>query len=286
MGICRKSIESGEWDRQRFSTFLATKTSIFAQHKHNAMSKLLFHLPRPTVPIFTRVTKDAAPSSSWTASSSEFPIRRIFCVGRNYREHALEMGHNPDRELPFFFMKPADSSVICYPSSISTVPYPMATSSLHYEAELIIAISKDGTKISVDTAMDHVYGYSLGCDLTRRDLQAEAKKKGRPWDAAKGFDFSCPLTPIIPKEEVKMKDDTEIQLKVNGTIRQSSPLSEMIYSLPEIVSHLSELFTLQQGDLIMTGTPAGVSELNVGDEVSITCGDLLPCNFVVGPPSS
>ncbi|KAL7493822.1 hypothetical protein ACHAWT_002645 [Skeletonema menzelii] len=249
------------------------------------MSKLLFHLPRPTVPIFTRATKDAS-APSWTAASSEFPIRRIYCVGRNYREHAIEMGHNPDRELPFFFQKPADSVVLCYPSSISTVPYPLATSSLHHEAELIIAIAKDGRKISTDTAMDYIYGYSLGCDLTRRDLQAEAKKMGRPWCSAKGFDSSCPLTPIIPKEEIEIGDDTQIQLEVNGTIRQSSPLSKMIYSLPEIVSHLSELFTLQKGDLIMTGTPAGVSELKVGDDVSITCGQLLPCKFVVGPPNS
>ncbi len=256
--------------------------------------KLLFNLPRSTVPIFTRAATDnaatvaTAASSSWTDTSTEFPIRRIYCVGRNYREHAIEMGHNPDRELPFFFHKPADAAVFCCPiSSVPTaVPYPMATSSLHYEAELIVAISKDGRKITTDQAMEHVYGYSLGCDLTRRDLQAEAKKMGRPWDAAKGFDSSCPLTPIIPKEEIEMGDDTQIQLEVNGDIRQSSPLAKMIYSVPEIVSHLSELFFLRQGDLIMTGTPAGVGELKVGDEVSITCGELLPCKFVVGPPNS
>ncbi len=250
--------------------------------------KLLFNLPRPTVPIFTRETIDkaTAAAASWRDTSTEFPIRRIYCVGRNYREHAIEMGHNPDRELPFFFQKPADSAVVCCASSISSVPYPMATSSLHYEAELIVAISKDGRKISTDKAMEHVYGYSLGCDLTRRDLQAEAKKMGRPWDSSKGFDSSCPLTPIIPKEEIEMGDDTEIQLKVNGDVRQSSPLAKMIYSVPEIVSHLSELFFLRQGDLIMTGTPAGVSELKVGDEVSITCGQLLPCKFVVGPPNA
>jgi fumarylpyruvate hydrolase len=195
------------------------------------------------------------------------------------------MGHNPDRELPFFFQKPADSAVVCNPSSVSTVPYPVATSSLHYEAELIVAISKDGGQISTDNAMDHVFGYSLGCDLTRRDLQAEAKKMGRPWDAAKGFDSSCPLTPIVPKEHIKLADDTQIQLAVNGTIRQSSSLGKMIYSVPEIIHHLSELFYLRAGDLIMTGTPAGVSELQVGDQVSITCGELLPCQFVVGPPS-
>lgn len=248
------------------------------------MSKLLFNLSRSTVPIFTKASTDAA--SSWAVSSSEFPIRRIYCVGRNYKAHAIEMGHNPDRELPFFFQKPADSAVVCNPASISTtIPYPMATSSLHHEAELIVAISKNGSQISTESALDHVYGYCIGCDLTRRDLQAEAKKLGRPWDAAKGFDSSCPLSPIVPKGEINLADDTTIQLAVNGGIRQTSTLGKMIYSVPEIISHLSELFYLQKGDLIMTGTPAGVGELKVGDEVTITCGELLPCQFVVVPPS-
>ena len=258
--------------------------------------KLLFNLPRPTVPIFTRSKAAAAAQdtssksvNNWTSSSSEFPIRRIYCVGRNYREHTLEMGGNPDRELPFFFLKPADSVVVCNPaasSSISTtvVPYPMATSSLHHEAELIVAIAKGGARIPTESALDHIYGYSIGCDLTRRDLQAEAKKTSRPWDAAKAFDSSCPLSPIVPKEEITtLNDDAQIQLTVNGTIRQSSQLGKMIYSLPEIISHLSNLFCLQKGDLIMTGTPAGVSDLKIGDEVSITCGELPPCEFVVGP---
>lgn len=246
------------------------------------MMKLLFNLPQPTVPVFTRAAE---------AVLAEFPIRRIYCVGRNYRAHTLEMNGNPDGELPFFFQKPADAVIVCNPSSSSSpsttkltvVPYPMATSSLHHEAELIVAIAKDGARIPTESALDHVYGYSIGCDLTRRDLQAEAKKMGRPWDAAKGFDLSCPLSPIVPKDEVTLNDDTEIQLSVNGTIRQSSELGKMIYSTQEIISHLSQLFHLQKGDLIMTGTPAGVSDLNVGDEVSITCGELPPCEFVVGP---
>lgn len=255
------------------------------------MSKLLFKLTRPTVPILTKATvaADVASAAKWSASKSEFPIRRIYCVGRNYREHALEMGGNPDRELPFFFQKPADAALVCIPvaspSIPTTVPYPMATSSLHHEAELIVAISKGGARIPVEKAMDHVYGYSIGCDLTRRDLQAEAKKMGRPWDASKGFDSSCPLSPIVPKEEILLDHDAKIQLEVNGTIRQSSPIGKMIYSIPEIISHLSELFCLQRGDLIMTGTPAGVDDLKVGDEVLITCGELPPCRFVVGPPN-
>ena len=163
------------------------------------------------------------------------------------------------------------------------MPYPPSSSSLHHEGELIVAIGKDGLRIPVESAMDHVYGYAVGCDLTRRDLQSEAKKKGRPWDAAKGFDGSCPLSPIIPKEEILLGQGTQIVLKVNNSIRQQSEISNMIYSIPEIIHHLSQLFMLKAGDLILTGTPAGVSNLDVGDKVSISFGDLMPCDFVVGP---
>ena len=261
------------------------------------MSKLLFNLPTPTVPIFTRNTAKATgeSASKWIHAQELFPVRRIYCVGRNYREHTIEMGGNPDREAPFFFMKPNDAIVNCSPSSIelgasdgfrekttASVPYPTQTSSLHHEAELIIAIGKDGLRIPTSKAMEYVYGYSLGCDLTRRDLQSAAKTKGRPWDSAKGFDYSCPLGGIIPKEEVDLNDETELVLKVNNKIRQQSSIGSMIYSIPEVISHLSQLFWLRQGDLIMTGTPAGVSDLNVGDCVEITCGDLLPCKFEVG----
>lgn len=230
---------------------------------------------------------------------------------------------DPDREPPFFFQKPPDSIVVCSTQhssstpSTTSIPYPPKTSSLHYEGELIVAISKDGYQIPVHNAMDHVYGYSIGCDLTRRDLQSDAKQKGRPWDAAKGFDFSCPLSPIVRKEEVFKslsmrnrgddenyydRDDTttneeklksmQLILKVNGSIRQQSSIGCMIYSVSEIISHLSGLFRLQAGDLILTGTPAGVSEVNVGDKVSISCGSssgdidgnfLMPCEFVISP---
>ena len=279
------------------------------------MIKALFNLPRPTVPIFVRSSRTAAAgvgstsssiesnetlsssvsehddgASSWMKSDLEFPIRRVYCVGRNYREHAIEMGHDPDREPPFFFQKPSDAVFVCNKtvstssggSSSSSIPYPPMTSSLHYEGELIVAIGKDGLRIQVEDAMNHVYGYSIGCDLTRRDLQSDAKKMGRPWDAAKGFDFSCPMSPIVPKEDIKMDANVSIQLKVNGSTRQQSTIGSMIYSVPEIISNLSQLFRLQAGDIILTGTPAGVSHLNIGDEVSITCGDLIPCNFTVG----
>lgn len=193
------------------------------------------------------------------------------------------MGGNPDREAPFFFTKPADSAVVCSPSSVTFVPYPTETVSLHHEGELIVAIGKDGLRIPVQHAMEYVYGYSIGCDLTRRDLQSAAKKKGRPWDAAKGFDNSCPLSPIVSKEDLVLDENAQLILKVNGIVKQQSAIGEMIYSIPEVISHLSQLFRLRKGDLIMTGTPAGVSDLTVGDQVSISCGDLLPCEFVVGP---
>ena len=256
-------------------------------------SKLLFNIQRQTVPIYKKGSSSigGAVASTGTSSTSAwvkseiFPIRRIYNVGRNYREHAIEMGHNPDREPPFFFTKPADAVVICDASDTETsVPYPPMTNSLHYEGELIVAIAKDGLRIPVDRAMEHVYGYAVGCDLTRRDLQAQAKKSGRPWDSAKGFDYSCPMSPIIPKEDIDLDEKTSIELQVNGDLRQQSTIDKMIYSVPEIISNLSQLFRLRQGDLILTGTPAGVGGVNVGDRVSITCGGLLPCNFVMGDP--
>mmetsp|Transcript_4113 Transcript_4113/g.10444 ORF Transcript_4113/g.10444 Transcript_4113/m.10444 type:complete len:276 (+) Transcript_4113:31-858(+) len=274
------------------------------------MIKSLFTIPRQTVPIFVRTSRPGATAANadnsndksspsvgdantntegaWAKSELEFPIRRIYCVGRNYREHALEMGGNPDREPPFFFQKPSDAIVVCNPetagTTITSVSYPPMTSSLHYEGELIVAIRKDGLRVPVDKAMDHVYGYSVGCDLTRRDLQSEAKKTGRPWDAAKGFDGSCPMSPIVPKGDTTLDSDSSIHLSVNNSTRQQSTIGSMIYSVPEIISNLSQLFRLCQGDLILTGTPAGVSHLNVGDSVSIKCGDLIPCNFAVGEP--
>ncbi|KAL7537158.1 hypothetical protein ACHAWF_005678 [Thalassiosira exigua] len=259
--------------------------------------KLLFNLPRPTVPVFVRssgVATDAAASaavgggaeasssSSWIRSDADFPVRRIYCVGRNYREHALEMGGDPDREPPFFFQKPPDAVVSCVPGTKSVVPYPSETSNLHFEGELIVAMKGGGSKIPVDRALDGVYGYAVGCDLTRRDLQSVAKKTGRPWDASKGFDMSCPLSPIVPKEDVHLDESAELRLSVDGSERQKSTIGAMVYSVPEVISHLSRLFELKSGDLILTGTPAGVAELKVGDEVSIACGGLVPCQFSIG----
>lgn len=233
------------------------------------MASFLFPLRQATLPI--------------RGVDKVFPIHRIYCVGRNYREHALEMGHNPDREAPFFFQKPATAAVT---SDEHRVPYPPQTTNLHHEAELVVAIHKSGRDLkSVEEAQQLIYGYALGCDLTRRDLQQEAKKLSRPWDAAKGFDSSAPMTTIVPKQEFAhdIVDQEEIlQLWVNEELQQSAPLSTMIWSVPETIQHLSNFFTLQPGDLIMTGTPAGVGKLEIGDNVRIACGDTLPeCSFTM-----
>ncbi len=261
-------------------------------------------VPQISIPVLTK-----------TSSSLRFPVNRIYCIGRNYREHAIEMGHNPDREPPFFFQKPTDAivdtsatvakSAAAAPSAPSAlvVPYPPMTSSLHYEAELVLAIGRGGLRISEEDALDHVYGYAVGCDLTRRDLQSEAKKMSRPWATAKGFDNSAPIGPIVPivlnddsdkntntnvnknaNTSTILPPDSRISLSVNGEIRQDSTIDKMIWSIPETISYLSNYFKLKPGDLIMTGTPVGVDKLNVGDYVEISCGELPKCCFSVGEP--
>ncbi len=195
--------------------------------------------------------------------STRFPVRRIFCVGRNYAAHAREMGKDPDREVPFFFTKPADAVV----DSGSTIAFPRLTSNLHHEIELVVAISKDGAAISRSNALDHVYGYGVGIDLTRRDLQQEAKDKRRPWDWAKAFDQSAPCGPVLPVEKSGHPDDARIWLTVNDEVRQDASISELIWSVPEIISILSDAMQLCTGDLIYTGTPAGVGAIQPGDLV-------------------
>ena len=204
----------------------------------------------------------AAPAQALVpvVGGGSFPVRRIYCVGRNYAEHAREMGHDPDREPPFFFMKPSDSLVI----GGADMPYPPMTSDLHHEIELVAALGSGGSDLSEEGALGHVWGYSVGLDMTRRDLQGEAKKLGRPWDMGKGFDHSAPMGEMIRADAF---DPTKgrITLKVNGAERQSSDLSQMIWSLAETISALSRLVTLAAGDLIMTGTPAGVAAVKRGD---------------------
>lgn len=202
----------------------------------------------------------APPAVAIVGRTERFPVHRIYCVGRNYAAHAREMGKDPEREAPFFFTKPADAIV----ANGANIPFPSRTSDLHHEIELVVAIGEGGANIGISQALSHVFGYAVGIDLTRRDLQAEAKDKGRPWDTAKGFDRSAPITAITPATDVKL-DASRIWLKVNGTLRQQGALADMIWSVPEIVAELSTLFELAPGDLIFTGTPAGVAAIKSND---------------------
>jgi fumarylpyruvate hydrolase len=195
------------------------------------------------------------------AGGGEFPVRRIFCVGRNYAAHAREMGHDPDREAPFFFTKPADAVL----TGGADMPYPPATSDLHHELELVVALKSGGADIAEADALRHVWGYGVGLDMTRRDLQGEAKKLGRPWDMGKGFDHSAPIGDLIPAARFPDPTKGKIELKVNGAVRQSSDLSFMIWQVSETIAYLSGLVELAAGDLIFTGTPEGVAACVKGD---------------------
>ena len=187
-----------------------------------------------------------------------FPVRRIYCVGRNYAEHAREMGHDPDREPPFFFMKPADALV----TGGRDMPYPPATHDLHHEMELVVALGQGGADVAEADAMRLVWGYAAGLDMTRRDLQSEAKKLGRPWDMGKGFDHSAPIGDAVPAAG---RTPGWIELRVNGQVRQSSHLDKLIWSIPETIAYLSRVVRLEPGDLIFTGTPEGVTAVQQGD---------------------
>jgi len=212
----------------------------------------------------TYVIPAPAQTSVEVAGSSErFPVHRIYCVGRNYAAHAREMGMDPEREPPFFFSKPADAIV---PNG-APVPYPPRTGNLHHEIELVVAIGVGGRDIPLADALAHVFGYAVGNDLTRRDLQFAAREKGQPWDVSKGFDRSAPVTAIRRAAEVGHLERGRIWIEVNGERRQQADLSEMIWSVPEIVAELSTLFDLVPGDLIFTGTPAGVGPVQRGDSL-------------------
>ena len=203
------------------------------------------------------------PSLSVADTDARFPLRRIFCVGRNYAEHAREMGHDPTREPPFFFTKPADAAV-----QRETVAYPPATADLHHEVELVVALKAGGADLSPEVALDCVFGYAVGVDLTRRDLQAKAKAKGHPWDMGKGFDESGPIGILQPAAAIGHPQRGAITLAVNGETRQRGDLAQMIWSIPEVIAELSRLVRLAPGDLIFTGTPAGVSAIVRGDRIS------------------
>ncbi|MCU4181455.1 fumarylacetoacetate hydrolase family protein [Bosea sp. BH3] len=195
------------------------------------------------------------------AGGGSFPVRRVFCVGRNYAEHTREMGGDPDREEPFFFTKPADALLI----NGADMPYPTKTADLHHEMELVVAIGTGGKDIPEAEALAHVYGYAAGLDMTRRDLQNTAKKTGRPWDMAKGFDLSGPIGEIVPASKAGHPAAGKIELTVNGTVRQTSDLAKQIWNVEETISYLSGLVELKPGDLIFTGTPEGVAAVGKGD---------------------
>ena len=209
------------------------------------------------------ITPPAIPAIAIAGSDQTFPVRRVFCVGRNYAAHAREMGSDPSREPPFFFTKPADAVV---PAS-GSVPYPSSTAELHHEVELVVALKGGGTDIAPEQALDLVWGYGVGLDLTRRDLQALAKKDGRPWDMAKGFDASAPCSPLQPVGAVGHPQDAAIWLEVNGQRKQEGNLNEMIWPIPDVIAYLSRFVALAPGDLIYTGTPSGVDALHPGDRV-------------------
>lgn len=197
-------------------------------------------------------------------SDALFPVHRIYCVGRNYADHAKEMGFDA-RELPFFFAKPADAVLYAAPGAVATMPFPGMTQNLHHEIELVVAIGKGGYKIPAAEAKSHIFGYAVGLDMTRRDLQFALRDKGRPWDVAKGFDASAPIGPIYPSAASGHLDTGAIELRVNGQTRQSSDVSKLIWSIAETIEHLSTYYALQPGDLIFTGTPEGVGAVQPGD---------------------
>lgn len=209
------------------------------------------------------ITAPATPSVAVSGSSSRFPVRRVFCVGRNYASHAREMGSDPNREPPFFFTKPADAVV---PAG-GAVPYPPSTDDLHHEIELVVALGAGGANVDPANALDLVWGYGVGLDLTRRDLQAVAKDTGRPWDMAKGFDASAPCSALHPVSEVGHPAEGRIWLEVNGALRQEGNLNELIWPIADVIAYLSRFVTLAPGDLIYSGTPSGVAALEPGDRV-------------------
>ena len=216
------------------------------------------------------ISAPACPSIAVEGQSARFPVRRIFCVGRNYAEHAREMGNDPDAEPPFFFTKPADAVV----ESGSTIPFPPATADLHHEAELVVALGAGGAFVPLDRAMSLIWGYAAGNDLTRRDVQAAAKAARRPWDMSKGFDRSAVVGAIRPASAGEPSG--RIRCLVDGDVRQDADLSEMIWPVADIIAHLSRLVELQPGDLIFTGTPAGVGAIAKGQSCEVVIDGLAP----------
>ena len=218
------------------------------------MSYVITPAPIPAVPV--------------AGSMDTFPVRRIYCVGRNYAAHAREMGSDPDREPPFFFCKPADAVIPVAQGGTADIAYPPQTANYHHEVELVVAIGKRGRNVAIDAANDHVWGYAVGFDMTRRDLQFALRDKGRPWELGKAFDQSAPVAPIVPVSRSGHPTSGRIWLKVNDTLKQEGDLGDLIWSVPETIVHLSKYFELLPGDLIFTGTPEGVGPVVQGDRVT------------------
>ena len=223
------------------------------------------------------ITPPTQPSLAVSGTVDRFPVRRIFCVGRNYAEHAREMGNDPDREPPFFFTKPADAAL----DVPDRWPYPPETENLHHEVELVVAIGKGGVNISSASAEDHIWGYAVGLDMTRRDLQMQAKKAGRPWDWGKAFDHSAPCGPIVSKARCGNISSAGIWLDVNGTKRQQGKITDMIWPVNDVISFISHSMALQAGDLIMTGTPAGVGPVVAGDVINAGIDSLVEIRMAI-----
>jgi fumarylpyruvate hydrolase len=217
------------------------------------------------------------PSLPVVGDTRRFAVNRIYCVGRNYVDHAREMGHDPDREPPFFFMKPANSIV----ADGKDMQYPNLSNDVHHEIEMVVAIGKGGANISADKALEHVYGYGVGLDMTRRDLQGEAKKMGRPWDTGKAFDQSAPCAALTPATQFGHPTKGTVKLLVNGEVRQEGDLNQLIWNVPDTIAYLSTLFTLEPGDLIMSGTPAGVGPVKKGDVLEGSVEGLTPLKMKI-----
>nr|AGU10878.1 Fumarylacetoacetate (FAA) hydrolase family [uncultured organism] len=217
-----------------------------------------------------------------TSNGKLFPVRRVFCIGRNYAAHAREMGKDPEREPPFFFTKWSETVV----QSGSTVAYPQLTQNFQYEAELVVAICTGGRDIDPATALDHVYGYATGLDMTRRDLQFEARDKGRPWDTGKNVEQSSPLGIIHPVSEVSHLATGSIRLTVNGETKQQADLAELIWPIADVIAHVSRAYRLEAGDLIYTGTPAGVGPVGPGDTIVVSIEGLTDTVVTIGPPAN
>ena len=236
---------------------------VFA-NSHSAMTYLIDPPSVPSLPI--------------SGSDDRFPLHRIYCVGRNYADHAVEMGHDPDAEPPFFFMKPADTVL----ESGNIFPYPSMSKDVQHEGELVLALGQGGSNITLADAESCIVAAGVGIDMTRRDLQGEAKKAGRPWDSGKGFDNGAPCSALVPIADPGALGAGSIRLTVNGDVRQDGDLNQMIWKIPESISRLSNLCTLAPGDLIYTGTPAGVGPVLQGDKIHASISGLAELNITVG----